>query len=176
LIERYWSVFMLGAESSPNLRRVTLIVDGQSFTFKVRAVDGAALLKVLRDRAPEAMRVSGLRKHRALDVVMTATMIAVVAVVVLGFVHRGTAPSSTARDTVPALVGSGRDLSAGECLDPLGHPARCGSDIASYVIARCSDVTAADHDATAAVAAEVPELTQIIRLAARQRLCVKLGP
>lgn len=176
-IDRYWSVFTFGGESSPNLRRVTLIVGGQSFTFKMRSRDGVALLKVLGDRAPEAVRVSGLRKYRALDVVMTATKIAAAAVVVLGFVHHQTAASSASHGTLPTLgAPSARELSAGECPDPLGRPTRCGSDLASYVIARCSDVTAADHDVTAAVAAEAPELTQVIRLAAGHRLCAKVEP
>ena len=60
--KRFWSVFISAGERSPSLRRVTLVVAGESFTFKVGRRDGSDLLNVLRDRAPEAVQVRGLHK------------------------------------------------------------------------------------------------------------------
>ena len=167
-IQRFWSVFIPAGERSPSLRRVTLVVAGESFTFKVGRRDGSDLLNVLRDRAPEAVQVRGLRKHRAPDIVTSGVTVAVLAVIALGILHHHSGSSST---TVPLAV-----LSAGQCIAPLGQQTHCTSSDATFVVARCSDVSTIDRETVASAGAALPEIKQVIQVAARQHLCLKLAP
>jgi hypothetical protein len=152
---------------------VTLVVAGEPFDFKVRSGDGSALVNVLEDRAPEAVRVRGWRKYRGSDLVSFAVTVAVLVVFVLGFLDHRPAGSTTAPDRLAPHVTA---VSAGECLDPLGELTGCRARLASFAVARCSDVGAADRDAIASIAAQLPELKQVIRVAARQQLCLRPGP
>ena len=166
-IQKYWSVFIPAGESSPSLRRVTLVVAGESFAFKVSSRDGSALVNVLRDRARDAVRVRGLRKYRALDIVTSTATVAVIVVVAVGFLHHHSVGSTTA----PLAA-----LSAGECVAPFGQQTRCTSSDATFVVARCSDVSTVDRETVASAGAALPEIKQVTQVAARRRLCLTLAP
>jgi len=109
-----------------------------------------------------------LRKYRAPDIVTSAVTVAVLAVIALGFLHHHSGSSST---TVPLAV-----LSAGQCIAPLGQQTHCTSSDATFVVARCSDVSTIDRETVASAGAALPEIKQVIQVAARQHLCLKLAP
>jgi len=84
---------------------------------------------------------------------------------------------TTASGTTPhALAPTVTGVSVGECLAPLGQPTRCHSSVATFVVARCSDVSTADRATIASATAALPDLKQVIRVAARRHPCVRLGP
>jgi hypothetical protein len=95
--------------------------------------------------------------------------VALLVAVALGFLHHHSGGSTTLARPLGAV-------SAGACIDPLGQQARCGSTDATFVLARCSDPGTLDRDTMAQVAAVVPELKQVIQVAARTQLCLKPGP
>jgi hypothetical protein len=65
---------------------------------------------------------------------------------------------------------------AGECLDALGQETACRSDLPLFAVARCSGVSATDRDTIAALTAQLPEIKEVIRVAARRQLCLSVGP
>jgi hypothetical protein len=130
-IERYWGVLIPGGEGAPNLRRITIVASGEKVDFKVMSRDGAELLNFLRDHAPHAVRVTGLERYRAVDLLTFAATAAVLVAVVSAFVHHHSGGSTVAFDThrPPVTV-----VSVGECLDALGQRTDCQSNVAMIAV------------------------------------------